>query len=98
MSKIKTFVDDLEIETLKPTNIFYLENFLNLSKERGATIFEIGACGVAAYIETYSERDETEAERLKAVRAQKDAKELVDRINFQDAKETYFRLKDQYEK
>lgn len=96
MKQVKTrWLSDKEY-TASPTGQFKkedIESILKIFKESEATFCEIEYDTVSFY----SEKEETDEEYENRLKRETEAKELVEKIKFEEAKSIYNKLKDKFE-
>ena len=96
MKQVKTrWLSDKEY-TASPTGQFKkedIESILKIFEESEATFCEIEYNAVSFY----SEKEETDEEYARRIKNEEEAKKLVEKVEFERAKEIYLKLKDKYE-
>ena len=96
MKQVKTrWLSDKEY-TASPTGQFKkedIESILKIFEESEATFCEIEYDTVSFY----AEKEETDKEYENRLKRETEAKELVDKVKFEEAKSIYNKLKDKFE-
>ena len=96
MKQVKTRWLSTREYTASPTGQFKkedIESILKIFEESEATFCEIEYNTVSFY----SEKEETDKEYENRLKRETEAKELVDKVKFEEAKRIYNKLKDKFE-
>ena len=96
MKQVKTRWLSSKEYTASPTGKFKkedIESILKIFEESEATFCEIEYDTVSFY----SEKEETDEEYEKRLKRETEARELVDKVKFEEAKRIYNKLKDKFE-